>query len=292
MKQFIVCGIEPGTDWTYVHDLSLRYPGIVIPQYGLHPWRIEHYFNRIAATGLNNINSTSTSTNSSNSNSNKNSQYSFNCNNINNENFISLSVRSTWKSLLIDYLIKNPHAGVGECGIDKNIKNKVSIEKQIFIVNQHFEIAYEYQRSITLHCVGSWGHLLQIITDFWNNYFPKGYTKSIILHCINTISLEMLPAFLKLQKTFNNIYFSFTVKSTSLSEKEISILKSIPLSQLLFETDSPDQLPNNLKEIFISNQPGLLKHGCEICAKYLNLTLNELSSITCNNTKLAFNLVV
>jgi Tat protein secretion system quality control protein TatD with DNase activity len=90
-------------------------------------------------------------------------------------NSLCLCIGNSWYSQLEDYLCRIPHAGVGECGIDKNVLKKqqlsesytgvpvVTMEDQIDILKRHIDLAVKYQRVLTLHCVsGCWGQLLQI----------------------------------------------------------------------------------------------------------------------------------
>jgi Tat protein secretion system quality control protein TatD with DNase activity len=48
-----VCGVCPGVDWDRVLYLHSRYPGVIWPQLGLHPWWIV----RFRESNNNNMNS-------------------------------------------------------------------------------------------------------------------------------------------------------------------------------------------------------------------------------------------
>ena len=117
---------------------------------------------------------------------------------------------------LENIIASNSLAGIGECGLDKNIisggksknKNKddslgkelkeqqlVDMDMQMEILLIHLEVAAKYRRSVTIHCVsGCWLQLLdafKIVTS----QFGSGCIPSIILHSCHSLPVEMLPSF-------------------------------------------------------------------------------------------------
>ena len=225
IRKCVVCGTMPGEDWNCVLELSQRLPELVIPQFGLHPWRISQYLASISGGSGDSTNNPPT---------------------------------SSWSVELERLLIQLPHAGVGECGLDKNIKKDTPMEVQTRIVRVHFDLAQRYNRPITLHCVGAWGTLYDIVNEYMNNKRHKSNHSvySIILHACNSMPIEFIPLFSKI----HNVYFSLTMHdfspstTTSTSNKEVKLVQSIPIDRLLIETDSPDQLPRDLKMIFPCNE--------------------------------------
>ncbi len=152
IQAFSICGTAPGIDWERVEELANSFPRHVKPSFGLHPWYID-------SSVLHSDTGKSISMTLS--------------------YCITLSVGNSWYSQLEDYLCRIPHAGVGECGIDKNVLKKqqqslsqspsytgvppITMEDQIDILKRHIDLAVKYQRVLTLHCVsGCWGQLLQI----------------------------------------------------------------------------------------------------------------------------------
>lgn len=153
-----------------------------------------------------------------------------------------LELGTKWESELRDMISQNPLAGVGECGLDKVKKKQTPMECQSDILESHFAIASEFQRTITLHCVGAWGILLNLIKSQEardlriNNRGIKFY----VLHACNSLPLTLVKEYLAIPK----VRFSFT-KVTAPGTKERNLLNyPIPLFRLLVETDSPDQTPN------------------------------------------------
>ena len=112
-------------------------------------------------------------------------------------------------------------AGVGECGLDRNIIAAVKTEKaskqqsdeskptwksissmmdmdlQMKILGWHLEIAAKYRRPVTIHCVsGCWDHLLRLFKDKEiATAVTSGRIPSIILHSCHSLPVDMLPAF-------------------------------------------------------------------------------------------------
>lgn len=235
----IVCGICPNDDWNKLKYIYINNIDFIIPQFGLHPYWIHEYFK------LNNI--------------------------INDNN-----IQSNWE-IELELILQNiPSAGVGECGLDKNIKRNTAMELQIDIVHKHFIIAEKYNRAITLHCVGAYGHLLDIIKKMYKVH-------SIVLHSCNTMNFEMLQEFIK----FPNIYYSINGKYIY-KENDVKLIKSIPIDKLLIETDSPDQLPYQFKDQMNHNEPFLVEASIILIAKILDLNPIELASLTTNNSLNAF----
>jgi TatD DNase family protein len=131
-----VCGICPGQDWEDVKEIYSHNPSFIIPNFGLHPWRIAKY---------------------------------------NNESGYQAS-EGKWLDQLRVLLDEYPTAGVGECGLDKAIKKEVSVEEQGCILQHHIQIAAAYNRTLTIHCVAMWGMLLDIVSSSKANLIiPKCY---------------------------------------------------------------------------------------------------------------------
>lgn len=76
-----------------------------------------------------------------------------------------------------------------------------------------------------------------------------GMPSAIILHSCNSLPLHLVPHFARLHNTFFSVSMGGTCVGggAGYSEKVVSLVKSIPPQRLLLETDSPDQLPSNLR---------------------------------------------
>lgn len=105
----------------------------------------------------------------------------------------------------------------------------------------------------------------------------------------------MVAAFNKIP----GLYYSLSGKSRS--DKLQRLLLSIPRDRLLLETDSPDQLPADLKQDqrggggskdrqLRYNEPTLLRYYCLQIAQLMGVSEADLAAVTFRNSKTAFNL--
>lgn len=109
--------------------------------------------------------------------------------------------------------------------------------------------------------------------------------------------MEMVAAFNKIP----GLYYSLSGKSRS--DKLQRLLLSIPRDRLLLETDSPDQLPADLKRDqgggggggggggLRYNEPTLLRYNCLQIAQLMGVSEADLAAVTFRNSKTAFNLL-
>lgn len=316
IKKIVICGVMPGDDWSKVMDCYDKQSDLIIPNFGLHPWWIQRYYNR---------HTLASDTKSSGDSS----------------PMKSVESDEEWLHELESMLVKYPFASVGECGIDAGIKKDVSYQLQEKIIVQHLQLAAKYQRTLTLHCVGAWGHLLNILTEhvtveerlskrqqrkqfmtfptFSDAEDVESSTndsnnvkddkrlsinpRAIILHSCHSMSAESVPLFSR----FPNTFFSVSGRVTA-TPKTLKVLKAIPLDRLLVETDSPDQLPMSLWRTNLNssqskqeserdsnsrgityNEPALLRYNCEEISRALSMSREDLARITTENAIKAFN---
>lgn len=237
----VVNAVCPGEDWRRVEALVAMTSGpdacsaphgpLLIPQFGLHPWWIDKLDGSSTAT----VESVSAL-----------------CNHL--------------KEQLEHQMISFPMCGVGECGLDKCIKKRVSLEAQEAVLRCHIEVALKYRRPITLHCVGSWGRLFDILSEFADS--PHLRLKAncdekkvavetetisdenivaevsdlefcVVLHSCNAMPPDMQVRF----QTLKNIALYYSFNGKQLEAPVTKLLESIPRDKLLIETDSPDMMP-------------------------------------------------
>lgn len=195
----------------------------VIPCFGLHPWWIREYLDDVIASASRCTTITTTTATATDSNSN------------NISNLYELHLDAATKQLrqqLDAVLTRHLAAQVGECGLDKTIKKTVTVDTQLELLLVQYRAAEHHQRSLTIHCVGYWGRLLEFLQqqelsgrkrhkhDAMDNTKSTTTTTAttkntsassipaIILHSCNTLPVSLLPAFLKLP----NVFFSFSAK--------------------------------------------------------------------------------
>lgn len=175
-----------------------------------------------------------------------------------------------WFSTLTKYLNRFPKAGLGECGLDRWIKEPhFEDQKEAFI--DQLQLAAELQRSVTIHCLKAWGPLMKILHH--QKELPK-----FLLHSFGG-SLEIAQELSKLGAYFSfSGYFLHQRKST-----QLEVFRHIPVDRLLLETDAPDMLP---PDHFVKFPLQQLNHPANLCAiqeeleKEIQLTKNQILTNT------------
>lgn len=239
IEKFVVCGVSPGSDWNRVDEISGKCSPYVLPCYGLHPWYIDSFCRE--------------------------------------ENIPLTLSANTVTSILRSKIVSSLYCGIGECGLDKCIADSVSLDIQIDVLFSHLELAREFKRPISLHCVKYWKELLDILSSFQGlEQIP-----TIVLHSCNSIAHDQLARAI----TMKNVYFS--LNGRQLGKKTIQILPRLPLERILLESDAPDQLPEIIKSQFDhvnSNEPCYLLVVLGEISKHFNMNVNELANIFYNNS--------
>jgi TatD DNase family protein len=264
----VVCGTCPGDDWDRVRALYARSPDFIAPQFGLHPWWISRHFETASTASSSSIGrETETETKGS---------------------------VTPWEEELEQLLVAIPESGVGECGLDNGLKN-VAMGYQVDILRQHITIAARHNRPVTMHCVGAWATLLEVLRDMEKGFgsaksgTPEskgkggGRVRAYILHSCNSLPKQMVADFLKIP----NVYFSFSGRTLSAS-KEGNLASRIPMDRILIETDSPDQLPLSLKSKLQSNEPSLVRLNTGVLASLMAVDPNALAAATVENARRVF----
>lgn len=169
-------------DWSKVANLAVQHPDLIIPSFGLHPWK---------------------------------------------------KATPNWQEQLIEFLEAHTNACLGECGLDKWIKN-YDLNQQTDIFTIQLDIATQRNLPLTIHCLKAWGPLVEILE---NNQLPE---RGFLLHSYSG-SAELIPRLTKL-----GAYFSFS--GYFLHSRKSNVLNTfhhVPTDRLLIETDAPDMLPPN-----------------------------------------------
>jgi len=198
------------SDWDRVADLAERYPDLVIPSYGLHPWWSRERSQR-------------------------------------------------WREDLESRLRANPVAGIGETGLDRWMENPDPADQEEILV-AHLELAARLNRPLSIHCLRSWGQLLDVLKAH-----PRP-ARGFLLHSYGGPA-EMVRTFVDLGAHFSFAgYFLNTFQ-----EKKRDAFRLVPADRLLMESDAPDQaLPEELDE-FSLRDPATgkrLNHPANVPAIY------------------------
>jgi Tat protein secretion system quality control protein TatD with DNase activity len=326
-----VCGTCPGDDWQRVEALYNKHADFVRPQFGLHPWWISRYrlaVERLAGGGIEveeerevgakeRMDSSVKASNKGKDeggdhvkiskadiddevDQKKNSSKS----KSKRVDTSLVDVSQPWDTQLLDHLKRIPSAGVGECGLDRAIKQDVPLELQEEVLKKHIAIARQLGRPVTMHCVGAWGSLLGILREERRSEARAdsdreaeteaaekagtgskrkgGRVPSFVLHSCNSMPVEMAGDFAALP----GVYFSFTGRA--LGPKETRLIRAVPPDRILIETDAPDQLPAGLKGRLAANEVCVVRQACVLIARAREIDPGMLASLTADNARRVF----
>lgn len=221
----VVDGTSPD-DWAEVSRLATEFQDLVIPSFGLHPWKTPWR-------------------------------------------------DDSWKEELLRYLDMHSNACIGECGLDKWIRNPdLRAQEDSFIYQ--LNLATERNLPISIHILKAWGWLLEILK---NHPTPA---RGFLLHSFGG-SKEVAHQLLDM-----GAYFSFS--GYFLIERKQNVrdtFSSLPLDKILLETDAPDMLPpEDLIRYPMSenaNHPANLPEIASGLSHHLQLnTADLLLSTNCN----------
>lgn len=150
---------------------------------------------------------------------------------------------------------------IGEIGLDY-YHNKDNKKEQLELLDTFLNLAEELNLPVIVHNRDATDDLLKIL--------KKHHVKGII-HCFSG-SLETAKEYLKLGFKLG-IGGVLTFKNAHLKE----VLKEIPLTSILLETDSPYLTPMPLRGI--PNEPMYLKFVADELTTIYNVSLEKLSNI-------------
>jgi TatD DNase family protein len=150
-----------------------------------------------------------------------------------------------WLDRLTALLTQNPHAAVGEIGLDR-WKEELPYEDQEDVFLAQWHLARELNRPASIHCLKCWGRLLELLREH------HGPARGFVLHSYGG-PREMIRDFAAL-----GAYFSFPgYYLHERKEKQCETFRHVPPDRLLIETDAPDQgLPDHLNEFPLHNSAG------------------------------------
>ena len=159
--------------------------------------------------------------------------------------------------------------GVGETGLDYYYNNSDK-KNQINSFEEHINAAIELDVPIIVHSRSAEDDTYNILKNFKNKK-PK-----ILMHCF-TGSKEFAKKLLTLNSYFSASGIITFKNSIDLQET----FKSLPIENLLIETDSPflAPVPNRGKK----NEPSFIKYTAEKLAKLKDISNQELIEKTTQN---------
>lgn len=183
---------------------------------------------------------------------------------------------------------------IGESGLDySRLKNKGQIEKQKKIFFKQIDTAKELNLPLVIHCRDAWEDLFEIISNA-NSKSGIRDTKSkirnakFVLHCYSG-EIKDTEKFLKLP----DVCFSFSgnityPKPLEKAKNFIEVVKMIPLSRIMLDSDSPFLSPQEMRGK--RNEPVYIKYIATKISDIKAISAEEVEKVTDENAKIFFNL--
>ena len=156
--------------------------------------------------------------------------------------------------------------GIGEIGLDY-YHNDMNKERQREVFIQQLELAIKYDLPVVIHSRES----IQEIYDILAQY-PKARG---VIHCFSG-SLEMAKQFINLG-FYLGIGGVITFKNSKLKE----VVESLPLDNIVLETDSPYLAPEPYRGH--TNYPQNIKIVAQFIRKLKSISIDDVSIATTNN---------
>ncbi|RKP14259.1 hypothetical protein BJ684DRAFT_19312 [Piptocephalis cylindrospora] len=195
-QRLALMGTRP-EDWSVVACQAQAHPDRVCSAFGIHPWYAHLYAFSTASEGKEGLG---------------------------------------WEKELRAYLEDHPKAIVGEIGMDKVAKDPetgqvYAMSPQLALLHTQLDLAVEYDRPISLHCVRASEELMRLLRDRGPSRLPP----RIMLHSFS-LSSETLRALLKLP-CGPRLYWSISCVVSLRSPKAARWIEMVPRDRLLLESD-------------------------------------------------------
>lgn len=182
-----------------------------------------------------------------------------------------------WYSELREYLRNHRQALVGEVGLDRAARLlpggaiewhgvkpttvQCTVEHQLEILQAQLDLAREFKRAVSIHCVQSQGHLLTLLQRSSNAAAAANKAKAAaaaaeadrVRVCIHSYggSPGTISQFMQLKGFLVYVSFSVAINGRLKKEKLAQLICSVPEDRLLIESDlnSPLGLDEKMIEI-------------------------------------------
>lgn len=173
---------------------------------------------------------------------------------------------------LINFIDSNEPVAVGECGLDFR-KQHADKKTQLHFLEAQFEIACNRNLPVVVHAVNATETIIQTIKNFKNLHG--------MIHSYSGSS-EQARQLIEL-----NFLISISGSVTFDNAKKIKqVVKEIPLTSLLIETDAPDQADQN--NIGKRNEPAYLINTVKAIAELKQTSIDTIAEQTTVNAKKLF----
>ena len=170
---------------------------------------------------------------------------------------------------------------IGEAGLDYN-RNYSTRQSQRYAFEQQIELACDLGMPLFVHERDAHKDLITLLRQYRENL------TDIVVHCF-TGTVEQLEAYLEMDL---HVGITGWICDERRGHHLHDLIKRIPLSQLMIETDAPYLIPRDLKPQPKGrrNEPAYLPHILETVAKHLSLPPETVANSTTATARRFFRL--
>ena len=180
---------------------------------------------------------------------------------------------SGWIQRLDTTLNHNPQLLVGECGVDTQLCT-IDLLTQCHLFEEQLKLACAYNRAIIIHWLTSWDTLFEIVDRIG---IPGN---GALIHSFGG-SAEIAQRLVNL-----GAMISFNGSLLDDSRKNIQrVIKGMPNTSFLLETDSPDQRSSLIKDTLKINLPRNIEILYKKVAHLRRVSIYELQTSLSGNYK-------
>ena len=171
---------------------------------------------------------------------------------------------------LLKFCSNNRVIGIGETGLD--FYHSIDYKKEQYIAfENHIECSFKTNLPLIIHQRNSENEIIDVLKNY-----QKTKSLKVIFHCF-TGSNKLRDFCLE-----NNFYISLSGIITFKNANELrGVIKSIPLKNILIETDSPFLAPAPLRGKI--NEPSYVKYIAQYLADFYKISLKDFTQETDNN---------
>ena len=178
--------------------------------------------------------------------------------------------------LLEKYLLDDKIVGIGEIGLDYHYGDEMK-ELQKYYFEEQLKLAKKYHKTVVIHCRDAVLDTLEILDKM------DVKDLKIVFHCYSS-SVEVAKILLK----YNVMFGIGGVVTFKNSVKLKDVVREIPLSRLLLETDSPYLAPVPFRGM--RNEPKNILYVAEAIADIKNISVDDVLCETTSNAIKQFDL--
>jgi TatD DNase family protein len=187
-----------------------------------------------------------------------------------------------WNEEIFQFINSKKCVAIGECGLDyfrlpkeeKEKQAEIDMQKNIF--RKQIQIAKKINKPLIVHIRDASEDAKQILIE------EKADEVGGVLHCFNAD--ETL-----LELADKNFYFGIGgVLTFKNAKKLVNVLPKIPLNKLVVETDAPYLTPHPHRGK--RNEPSYTKLVVEKMSELLEMSVDEISKLTTENSQKLFNI--